>query len=88
MNSDEKKFTVRVYLTNGEKLCFRSAVSVEDVFNLGGKIENSLEANYLGLDMNGKLTIVPFQHILKIEIDPTPDVLVSHVIRNIEAVQE
>ena len=88
MNNDKTNFTVRVYLTNGEKLCFRSAVSAGKIFNLGSEIENSLEANYLGMDMNGKLTIIPFQHILKIEIEPTPDVLISHVIRNIEAVKE
>ena len=88
MNNDKTNFTVRVYLTNGEKLCFRSAVSDEKVLNLGSEIENSLEANYLGMDMNGKLTIIPFQHILKIEIEPTPDVLISHVIRNIETVKE
>lgn len=88
MSSEKKNFIVRIYLTNGEKLCFQSAVSNEEVFNLGSGIENSLKANYIGLDMNDKLTIIPSQQILKIEIDPTPDVLISHVIQNIEAVKE
>ena len=88
MSSDQMEYTVRVYLTNGEKLCFKSEVSNEDVFNLGTRIENSLKASYMGLDMNGKLTIIPSQQILKIEIDPTPKVLMAHVIQNIEALEE
>ena len=88
MSSDKMDHTVRVYLTNGEKLCFKSEVRNEEVFNLGSGIENSLKANYMGLDMNGKLTIIPSQQILKIEIEPTPQALISHVIRNIEALEE
>ena len=84
----DKSFVIRIYLSNGEKLCFKSMVSIEKVFNMGSGIENALKASYLGLDMNGKLTVIPFQHILKIEIDPTPDVLIAHVIRNIEPIEE
>ena len=60
----------------------------EEVFNLGSGIEKALKADYIGLDMNGKLTIIPSQQILKIEIDPTPKVLMAHVIRDIEALEE
>lgn len=88
MDSDPKSFAIRIYLTTGEKLCFKSTVSSDKVFNMGSGIENSLKGNYLGLDMNNKLTIIPFQHILKIEINPVPDVLISHVLRNIEPVEE
>ena len=49
MSSDKMNYTVRIYLTNGEKLCFKSEVSNEDVFNLGTRIENSLKASYMGL---------------------------------------
>ena len=88
MNDDKNTFTVRIVLVNGDKMCYRKAFRADEVFNLGGQIENALKANYLGMDMDGKLTIIPFQHILKIEIDPTPDVLIAHVIRNIEEVKE
>ena len=81
-------YIVRVYLTDGKKLCFKSEVSNEEVFNLGTRIENSLKADSMGLDMNGKLTMIPSQQILKIEIEPTPKVLMTHVIRNIEALEE
>jgi hypothetical protein len=88
MSSDKMDYTVRIFLTNGEKLCFKNEVGNEEVYNLGSRIEKSLEANYMGLDMNGKLTIIPSQQILKIEIEPTPEVLVAHVVRNIEALEE
>ncbi|MHC4724243.1 MAG: hypothetical protein ACYS9V_08335, partial [Planctomycetota bacterium] len=58
------------------------------VYNVGSKIENSLKANYLGLEMGGKLTIVPSLQIQKIEIDPAPDVLIAHVIRDVESVDD
>lgn len=88
MDTDKKSFTIRIFLTNDEKVCFKSRIGFEKFFNLGSGIENSLNASYIGLNMDGKLTIIPFQHILKIEIDPTQDVLIAHVIRNIESVQE
>jgi len=88
MSSDQMEYTVRIYLTNGERLCYKSKVASEDVFNLGGGIENALKADYIGLDMNGKLTIIPFQKIQKIEIEPAPQVMIAHVARNIEAVDE
>jgi hypothetical protein len=88
MSSDKMDYTVRVFLTNGEKLCFKSEVGNDEAFNLGSGIENALKADYMGLDMNGKLTIIPSQHILKIEIEPTPQAMIAHVIRNIEALEE
>ena len=85
---DKTYLTVRIHLINGEKVGQKKGFGVDDVFNLGSQIQNTLKANYLGMDVNGKLTIIPFQHILKIEIEPTPDVLITHVIRNIEEVKE
>ena len=41
MSSDQMEYTVRIYLTNGERLCYKSKVASEDVFNLGGGIENA-----------------------------------------------
>jgi hypothetical protein len=87
MSSDKTDYTVRIFLTNGEKLCYKSKVANDEVFNLGSGIEGALKADYVGLDMNGKLTIIPFQKIQKIEIEPAPQVLIAHVARNIEAVE-
>jgi hypothetical protein len=86
--SSETDYTVRIYLTNGEKVCYKNKVGKDEAFNLGSGIEKALKADYIGLDMNGKLTIIPFQKIQKIEIEPAPQVLIAHVARNIEALEE
>ena len=54
MSSDKTDYTVRIFLTNGEKLCYKSKVANDEVFNLGSGIEGALKADYIGLDMNGK----------------------------------
>ena len=85
---NEDRFTIRIFLTNGEKICYRSRVTTDNAFNVGGQLENALKANYFGVDMDGKLTIVPFHQILKVEIEPAPDVLLAHVVRHVESVDE
>jgi len=88
MESNDNRFIIRIFLTNGEKICYKSGVTTDNAFNVGGQIEDALKANYIGMDMDGKLTIIPFQHILKIEIDPTPDVLLAHAVKNVESIDE
>jgi hypothetical protein len=87
MTSTKTEFKVTVYMTNGEKLSYKRSLGQDEIYNVGSKIENSLKANYLGLELDGKLTIIPSQQIQKIEIDPAPDVLIAHVVRDAQSVE-
>jgi hypothetical protein len=88
MTDAKIEFKVTVHLVNGEKLSYKRSLSQDEVYNVGGRIENSLKANYLGLELDGKLTIIPSLQIQKIEIDPAPDVLIAHVIRDVESAED
>lgn len=80
----DKQFRISIELNDGQKIEYKAMVKAGDVYNLGGEIENALKANYFGVEMNGKLTIIPTQGIRKIEIEPAPDVLIAHVVRDVQ----
>ena len=82
----EKEFRISIELNNGQKVQYKTKVMEEQVYNLGSRIENALKANYFGLEMDGKLTIIPTQGIQKIEIEPPPEVLIAHVVRNAQPI--
>ncbi|MHC5076697.1 MAG: hypothetical protein ACYTFM_09745 [Planctomycetota bacterium] len=88
MTNAKVEFKVTVYLMSGETLSYKRALDQEEVYNVGSKIENSLKANYLGLEMDGKLTIIPSQQIQKIEIDPAPEVMIAHVVRDVQPLKD
>ncbi|MHC4557651.1 MAG: hypothetical protein ACYS80_10150 [Planctomycetota bacterium] len=83
----ETEFRISIELNNGQKVRYKTKVAEEEAYNLGSRIENALKANYFGLEMDGKLTIIPTQGIQKIEIEPPPEVLIAHVVRNAQPIE-
>ncbi len=83
----ETEFRISIELNNGQKVRYKTNVVEEEIYNLGSRIENALKANYFGLEMDGKLTIIPTQGIQKIEIEPPPEVLIAHVVRNAQPIE-
>lgn len=83
----EKEFRISIELNNGQKVRYKTNVVEEEINNLGSRIESALKANYFGLEMDGKLTIIPSQGIQKIEIEPPPEVLIAHVVRNAKEIE-
>ena len=88
MSEIEKEFKINIELNNGQNVRYRAKVGEEEAYNMGGRIENALKANYFGLEMDGKLTIIPLQSIQKVEIEPAPKVLIAHVVRNAQAIEQ
>jgi len=41
-----------------------------------------MNANYLGIELDGKLIIIPMNNIQKVEISPAPTALISHVVKD------
>lgn len=82
MSRMEKEFKISIELNNGQTVQYKARVEEEEAYNMGSRIENALKANYFGLEMDGKLTIIPTQGIQKVEIEPAPKVLLAHVVRN------
>jgi hypothetical protein len=49
--------------------------------NAASRIENSMNSNYVGVELNEKLIIIPTNNIQTIEFSPTPSGLLSHAIK-------
>lgn len=81
----EEKLTeivVTIIQIEGEPIRFQIKLTSEARQNLAARIEGMLDSRYFGVDIDGKLTIVPFHNIRMIEIEPAPDVLIRSVVRN------
>lgn len=84
MPSPQLKYTITVHRVDDDPLRFTLRRTVDEMRNSGATIENGLGANYLGVILDGKLIVVPARRIASIEIDPAPNVLVAHVIKDAE----
>ena len=84
MPSPQVEHMITVRLVDDEPLRFKLRRTVDEMRNAGATIENGLAANYLGVVLQGKLIVVPARRIAGIEIDPAPNVLVAHVIKDAE----
>jgi hypothetical protein len=87
MTEMEKEFSISIELNDGQKMRYKARLGQEEAHNLGSRIENAFKANYLGLEMDGKLTIIPIQGVRKIEIEPAPKVLIAPLVRNAQPIE-
>ena len=83
MPSPQLEYTMTIYRVDGDPLRFKMRRTLDEIRNAGTAIESGLAANYLGVVLDGKLTIVPAHRIAGIEIEPAPNVLIAHVIKDI-----
>jgi len=56
--------------------------------NMGSAIEEGMKSNYLGIELEGKLIIVPTHQIASIEIEPAPQMEIAYVIRGARRAKE
>jgi hypothetical protein len=75
-----------IHRVGADPLRLKLRRSVDELRNIGAAIETGLAANYLGVVLDRKLTIIPAYQIAGIEIEPAPNVLISHVITDAESV--
>jgi len=81
MTESTKEFTFTINLIEGNPIRFKLSRTTAEIRNAGSRLESALQARYFGVELNGKLVIVPFHNIRSIEIDPVvPGVLVAHVL--------
>jgi len=84
MNEPTKQFTITIHLIQGDPIRFKLRRTVAQMRNMGTNLERGLEARYLGVELNGKLVIVPFHNVRSIEIDPAPSGIIKYVLRDAE----
>jgi hypothetical protein len=88
MNPPAIVYKVTIHLVEGEPVRFQSELGVDEMRNLGAQIEEAMNANYLGVPQQGCLRLIPSHNIREIQIEPSPNVLIAHVIRGAEPVTD
>jgi hypothetical protein len=75
------KITVKVNLVHGEQIKFTLERDEKELRNVGNNIENTMKSNYVGIELEDSLTLIPMQNIATIDISPAPKILIQHVVR-------
>lgn len=78
--------TFSVHLISGDPIVFKIDATKDRQRNAGARIEQGMNANYIGVELDGKLIIIPTNNIQKIEISPAPTALISHVVKDAKSV--
>jgi hypothetical protein len=78
--SSPTEVTVKVNLVHGEQLTFTIERDEKQLRNAGNNIENGMKSNYLGVELEDCLTLIPMHNVATIEISPAPRMLIQHVV--------
>ena len=79
--SSPNEVSVKVNLVHGEQLKFSLERDEKKLRNAGSNIENAMKSNYVGIELEDSLTLIPIQNIATIEISPAPQMLIQHVVK-------
>ena len=79
--SSPNEVSVKVNLVHGEQLKFSLERDEKELRNAGSNIENAMKSNYVGIELEDSLTLIPIQNIATIEISPAPQMLIQHVVK-------
>jgi hypothetical protein len=71
-----------LHLVSGDPISFKIDADVDLQRNAASRIEASMESKYIGLEMSGKVTLIPMHNIRSIEISPPPRSVMAHVIKD------
>ena len=75
------EITISIHLLSGDPIVFSIEADEDSQRNAGARIERSMAANYIGVELDGELVIIPTNNIQKIEIVPAPTGIISHVVK-------
>jgi hypothetical protein len=74
------EITCTIHLLTGEPIVFKIEADFERLRSAAARIESSLSSNYVGVELDEKLFIIPTHNIRTIEISPAPIDLMTNVI--------
>ena len=75
------EITISIHLLSGEPIVFKIEANEDRQRNAGARIDRGMNANYIGVELDGKLVIIPTNNIQKVEISPAPAAMISHVVK-------
>jgi len=88
MNEPTKEYTITIHMIQGDPIRFRLKRTLAAMRNMAANLESALQARYVGVELNGKLVIVPFHNVRSVEIAPAISGVIKHVLRDTEPVAE
>lgn len=75
------QITITVKLVNGAPISFMVERSESERRNIAANIESALNSSYVGVELDGRLLIVPTHNIQFIVISPAPGLMVKSVVQ-------
>jgi len=81
---DEAVRTLIIRYTDGTEQIFTFPNQEADPFTVGERVQETLNARHLLLEVEGRLVVIPYGNIKALEISPPPEKLPPNVIRNVE----
>ena len=75
------ELTVTINLIHGEPIRFTLALDETRRRNLASSLERGMQGSYLGVELEGTLTVIPFHNVRTIELSPAPAQMMAHVVR-------
>jgi len=80
--SVENEFTITIHLIHGDPIKFKASVSDTELAIKADDIEYMLNRYALGVEVDKKFLIIPYNNIKYIEVFPSPPRLPVFMIKN------
>lgn len=76
----DKRF-LTIHFTDGSKMSMTFPQQAQDAHQMASKIQKSLDANQLAVEVEGELFMIPKNNIKYLQVSPTPEIMPDSVIR-------
>ena len=76
---------ISINLLSGDPIVFKIEANDDKQRNAGARIDRGMNANYIGVELDRKLVIIPTNNIQKVEISPAPAAMISNIIKGASA---
>ncbi len=76
----DKRF-LTIHFTDGSKMSMTFPQQTQDAHQMASKIQKSLDANQLAVEVEGELFMIPKNNIKYLQVSPTPEIMPDSVIR-------
>lgn len=77
----ENEYTVTIHLIHGDPVKFRAELTDAEMLSKADDIEYMLNRYALGLELDGKLVVIPYNNIKYLEAYPAPPNLPIFMVR-------
>jgi hypothetical protein len=78
----DQDLTVIINRVGGDAIKFKVASDETRNRNLASNIEKAMTGQYVGVELDGKITLIPIHNVSSVEIFPAPSSLIAHVVRD------